>query len=153
MIPNGDWMRHAPDNAVFQDAFPRLRLRLPYHPVNTMVTVVNCFYRTGSITRRTLAYVILPASYFLIYVYPSLKDATNFALDSMLDVALECPPLRWICPIDDDFNPFDGLDVRFANRIGPAGMGELNMDDLLMEANADNDHDHHLVHVDRRKPT
>ncbi|XP_063729608.1 uncharacterized protein LOC134857161 [Symsagittifera roscoffensis] len=114
MIPNRQWMQSVPrERPLFGDAFRRANY-YP-NPVTTIVAVVNVFCATGTFTKSALGLVATPASYFFVYVFPSLKDATNSALDSMLDVALDAAPLRWICPIDDGFNPFDGLDVRFLN--------------------------------------
>ncbi|XP_075241318.1 uncharacterized protein LOC142336401 [Convolutriloba macropyga] len=135
MIPNGQWMRDVPaDKRLFWNVFRRAS-----YPVTTIVAVVNCFYATGSITRRTLSYAAMPASYFFVYVFPSLKDVTNFALDSVLDVALDAPPLRWICPIDDAFNPFDGLDMRFLNSRSVNDHDDFVDVDLLLNHEGIND--------------
>jgi len=141
MIPNGQWMREVPTaerGALFSDVFRRAS-----YPVTTIVAVVNCVYATSSITRRTLSYAVSPASYLLVNIFPSLKDVTNLALDSVLDVALDAPPLRWICPIDDGFNPFDGLDIRFLNSRSTAGINDPNEFDLF-----DNHRHHNLFNDD-----
>ena len=87
MIPNRQWMQSVPrERPLFGDAFRRANY-YP-NPVTTIVAVVNVFCATGTFTKSALGLVATPASYFFVYVFPSLKGKNSSIFIRLLIVNL-----------------------------------------------------------------